>query len=108
MDSRPRWDQLYEHPSTILPQYHVPNAASRILSLCEKRLPTDWQERFGHPLVLVETFVDPQRFHGTVYRASNWLLCAAAHKCHYVTSAVMWRRKKISINFNGIFFLYVT
>ena len=57
----------------ILPEWHVPNLASRILSLCEKRLPGDWQENFGHPLVLLETFVDPQRFQGTVYKAANWL-----------------------------------
>jgi len=57
----------------ILPQYHVPNLASRILSLCQRRLPAGWQESFGHPVALLETFVDPQRFHGTVYKASNWL-----------------------------------
>jgi hypothetical protein len=57
----------------ILPNWHVPNLGSRILSLCQKRLSTDWQEAFDHPLVLVETFVDPERFHGTVYRAANWL-----------------------------------
>jgi hypothetical protein len=57
----------------ILPDSHVPNLASRVLSLCQKRLPGHWQARFGHPVVLLETFVDPQRFHGTVYKASNWL-----------------------------------
>jgi hypothetical protein len=57
----------------ILPEYHVANLASRILSLSQKRLPVDWQQSFGHPLLLLETFVDPQRFHGTVYKASNWL-----------------------------------
>ena len=31
----------------------------------------DWRERFGHPLWLLETFVDPRYFHGTVYRAAN-------------------------------------
>jgi hypothetical protein len=41
--------------------------------LCQRRLSADWQERFGHRLVLLETFVDPQRFQGTVYRAANWL-----------------------------------
>ena len=43
------------------------------MSRCARRLGADWRERFGHPLVLVETFVDPMRFHGTVYRAANWL-----------------------------------
>ena len=57
----------------ILPHGHVFNLGSRILSLCQKRLPYDWQETFGHPVVLLETFVDPARFHGTVYRAANWL-----------------------------------
>jgi len=57
----------------ILPDCHIPNLGSRILSLCQKRLDTDWQKAFGHPVVLLETFVDPQRFQGTVYKAANWL-----------------------------------
>jgi len=55
----------------ILPDWHRPNLGSKILSLCHKRLSNDWQERFGHRLVLLETFVAP-RFHATVYRAANW------------------------------------
>jgi hypothetical protein len=57
----------------ILPGWHVPNLGSRILSLCQKRLSRDWQDTFGHPVLLLETFVDPRRFRGTVYRAANWL-----------------------------------
>jgi len=56
----------------ILPAWHLPNLGSKTLSLCHQRLPDDWRERFGHPLLLLETFVDPQRFQGTVYRAANW------------------------------------
>jgi len=56
----------------ILPDWHRPNLASRTLSLCEKRLPGDWLSAFGHPLLLIETFVDPQRFRGTIYQAANW------------------------------------
>jgi hypothetical protein len=56
----------------ILPDWHVSNLGSRILSLCQKRLNADWQKVFGHPVVLLETFVDPQRFQGTVYKAANW------------------------------------
>ena len=56
----------------ILPGWHRPNLGSRTLSLCERRLPADWQGRFGHPLVLLETFVDPERYQGTVYKAANW------------------------------------
>jgi len=48
------------------------NLGSRVLSLCLKRLSDDWIEKYGHPILLVETFVDPERFHGGVYRASNW------------------------------------
>jgi hypothetical protein len=56
----------------ILPEWHYPNLGSKALSLCRQRIAGDWQERFGQPLLLLETFVDPARFHGTVYRAANW------------------------------------
>ncbi len=56
----------------ILPDWHIPNLGSRVLSLCRERLPHDWQERFGHPVLVLETFVDPARFQGTVYKADNW------------------------------------
>jgi len=46
--------------------------ASQILSLNLRRLSEDWQQRYGHPIALVETFVDPERFEGTCYRAANW------------------------------------
>lgn len=49
-----------------------PNLASRVLKLVCARLSGDWREHFGHPVLLVETFVDPQRFRGTCYRAANW------------------------------------
>ncbi|MCI0653925.1 MAG: DUF4338 domain-containing protein [Methylococcaceae bacterium] len=55
----------------ILPDWHRPNVGSRVLSLTERRVVADWQARFGHPLLLLETFVDPRRFHGGVYRAAN-------------------------------------
>lgn len=56
----------------ILPEHHYPNLASRILSLCERRISQDWLSHFGHPLWLLETFVDPHLFRGTIYSASNW------------------------------------
>jgi hypothetical protein len=58
----------------ILPEWHIPNLASRVLSLCQRRIGLDWQTHFGHPLLLLETFVDPTRFRGTLYRATNWRL----------------------------------
>lgn len=57
----------------ILPGHHYPNLASRLLSLSERRISQDWQTHFGYPLLLLETFVDPQYFHGTIYRAANWI-----------------------------------
>jgi len=75
-DLRHQYDRLHLIANNtrflILPEHHSPNLASRILSLCERRLPQDWTERFGHPLWLLETFVDPRYFHGTIYRAANW------------------------------------
>lgn len=58
----------------VLPDAHVPNLASRVLSLNLKRLSSDWQASYGHPIVLVETFVDPLRFTGACYRAAGWTL----------------------------------
>jgi hypothetical protein len=49
-----------------------PNLATRLLKLVCERLSADWQRHFGHPVLLVETFVDPRRFAGTCYRAANW------------------------------------
>jgi hypothetical protein len=56
----------------LLPDKTFPNLASRSLSLCLHRLSADWHARYGHPVVLVETFVDPEQFCGTVYSASGW------------------------------------
>jgi hypothetical protein len=57
----------------ILPDWHCRNLATRTLALCERRLVQDWQQTFGHPIVLLETFVDGQRHRGTLYRAANWV-----------------------------------
>jgi Domain of unknown function (DUF4338)/DDE_Tnp_1-associated len=57
----------------ILPDWHRPNIGSRVLSLTERRVVSDWPARFGHRLLLLETFVDPRRFYGGVYRAANWI-----------------------------------
>ena len=56
----------------ILPWVKVKYLASRVLSLSLKRLVADWQEAYGHPIYLVETFVDTSRVKGTCYRAANW------------------------------------
>jgi len=51
-----------------------PNLASRVLALVTARLAEDWQQAFGHPVLAVETFVDPQRFKATCYKAAGWEL----------------------------------
>jgi hypothetical protein len=57
----------------LLPKGQSPNLASQILSLNLKRLSDDWQQYYEHPLLLAETYVDPERFEGTCYRAANWI-----------------------------------
>jgi len=49
-----------------------PNLASRVLALCLKRLNTDWQAQWGHPVVLVESYVDEAQYRGTCYRACGF------------------------------------
>ena len=56
----------------LLPHKTFPNLGSRALRLSLDRLSADWQGRYGHPVVLVETFVDPEQFSGTVYTANGW------------------------------------
>jgi hypothetical protein len=56
----------------ILPEQHLPNLASRVMKLVLQRLSVDWQQRFKHPIVLVESFVDPEQFRGTTYQCSGW------------------------------------
>ena len=56
----------------ILPHAHLPNLGSRVLRLTLNQLGDDWQARYGHPVLVVETFVDPDQFQGTVYTAQGW------------------------------------
>ena len=58
----------------ILPWVQVPHLASHILGRMAKRLPKDWERVYGHPVYFLETFVDPQRFKGSCYRAANWIV----------------------------------
>jgi hypothetical protein len=56
----------------LLTEQRVPNLGSRMLRMVLARLPADWQARYGHPVLVVETFVDPEHFGGTVYTANGW------------------------------------
>ena len=57
----------------ILPWVQSRNLASKTLSLAIKRLPDDWQMRYGYRPVLLETFVECDRYRGTCYKAANWI-----------------------------------
>ena len=57
----------------MLPWVEIPYAASHILSRNIRTLNHDWFERYHYRLWLLETFVDPDRFKGTCYRAANWI-----------------------------------
>jgi len=59
-----------------------PNLASKVMALNLARLSEDWQQAYGHPILLVESFVDPQLFRGTAYKASGWKMlgCTSGFK----------------------------
>jgi hypothetical protein len=56
----------------ILPWVKVSELASHLLGQVVRRLTQDWQHKYGHPIYLLESFVDRGRFRGTCYRAANW------------------------------------
>lgn len=57
----------------ILPWVQVKGLASKILALSARQMPHDWESRYGHRPLLLETLVDAARFRGTCYRAANWI-----------------------------------
>ena len=57
----------------ILPDVRIDNLASHVLGLSAKLLKEEWRKRYGYVPVLLETFVEKERFRGTCYRAANWL-----------------------------------
>ncbi len=63
----------YNNRYLILPWVQVPHLASHLLGRMVKMLPAEWERVYGHPVCLAETFVDPERFRGTCYRAANWV-----------------------------------
>ena len=56
----------------ILPWVEVKYLASHLLGRISRQISDDWQQRYGHPVYYLETFVDPSLFAGTCYRAANW------------------------------------
>lgn len=57
----------------VPPWVQVPHLASHVLGLVARRVSDDWQQKYGHRIELLETFVEQPRFRGTCYRAANWL-----------------------------------
>lgn len=64
----------YNSRFLILPWVQVRHLASHLLSRMAEIVPRDWQQLYGHPIYFLETFIDPQRFRGTCYRAANWIV----------------------------------
>ena len=56
----------------ILPWITIPNLASKILSICTRSVPSDFEKQYGYRPVLFETFVESQKYRGTCYKAANW------------------------------------
>jgi hypothetical protein len=57
----------------ILPWVRVPHLASHVLGRISRRIRADWNVKYGHPVHLLETFVERERFLGTCYKAANWM-----------------------------------
>lgn len=64
----------YNSRFLILPWVAVPHLASYVLGRMARQLPKDWERVYGHPIYFLETFIDPERFRGTCYRAANWVV----------------------------------
>lgn len=80
----------------LLPWIRVKHLASKVLAQSVRGLSEQWEERYGHPLVLAETFVETGRFAGTCYRAANWQAVGQSrghakrgnrYRCHGVAKA---------------------
>ena len=64
---------VYNSRYLILPWVQVPHLASHLLGRIARMLPAEWERIYAHPVWFAETFVDPERFRGTCYRAANWV-----------------------------------
>ena len=63
----------YNSRFLIMPWVEVPHLASHLLGRMARMLPVEWERVYGHPVHFAETFVYPERFRGTCYRAANWI-----------------------------------
>src|SRR6266849_1033718 len=76
LGSRDRYIRFiaYNTRFLILPFVRIEHLASHILGRMAARISEDWQRMYEHPIYFLETFIDPERFRGTCYRAANWVL----------------------------------
>ena len=65
---------LVVNNSRFVVRVRVPNLASRVMKGCLQRVSSDWLRTYGHEVLVAESFVDPQLFRGTCYKASGWTL----------------------------------
>ena len=65
---------LVVNNSRFVVRIRVPNLASRVMKLCVERVSPDWLRTYNHEVLVAESFVDPQFFRGTCYKASGWTL----------------------------------
>jgi len=65
---------LVVNNSRFVVRIRVPNLASRVMKLCLERVSSDWLRTYNHEVLVAESFVDPQLFRGTCYKASGWTL----------------------------------
>ena len=63
----------YNSRFLIPPWVKVRDLASHLLAQVAGRIAADWQALYAHPVYLLESFIDPERFRGTCYRAANWI-----------------------------------
>jgi hypothetical protein len=64
----------YNSRFLLLPWVRIKNLASHLLAQMTRRLSGEWERVYAHPIYFVETFIDPERYRGTCYRAANWVV----------------------------------
>lgn len=101
---RQRWHRLRYVTNNqrfcVLDEHRRPNLASQALAAVLRRLSFDYEQRWGHPVVLVETFTDPARHLGTCYKATNFTALGrtsgygrkAGHFTHHGVEKVIWTK----------------
>jgi hypothetical protein len=57
----------------IRPSVNCKNLASKVLSMSVATIANDFEQQYGYRPLLIESFVDTERYSGTCYQAANWL-----------------------------------